>query len=236
MEYDLKTLPLPVKALSSAFLLTIGAGYLIAMLYLFLIDVEPHQQMGMGLLQATIHKHYGRRGDTRIEGMLRGSMGEYLTPAEREAIFRWVERGAAEEEFGAVRPIFEKNCVRCHSTSSGLNIVPLTNYAEVKRLTGKDLGESIKAMARVSHVHLFGISIIFLLTGLIFSLSSVSTRPKIGVIVTPFAAILMDIGSWWLTKYKPVYAYTVIIGGALMGLSFTVQVFFSLYEMWFKKT
>lgn len=233
--FTLKNLPIPVKTLFSAYLLTIGTGYLIALLYLFLLDVEPHQQMGMGLLQATIHKHYGRRGDTRLEGVLRGSMGAYLTPSEREKIFSWVNRGATAEEFKAVKPIFDENCIRCHSPASGLNVPPLTAYAEVKKLTGKDLGESIKAMARVSHVHLFGISIIFLLTGLIFSLSSMSTRPKIGVIVIPFAAIAMDIGSWWLTKYKPVYAYTVIIGGALMGTAFAVQVFYSLYDMWLKR-
>ena len=40
-------------------------------------------------------------------------------------------------------------------------------------------------------------------------------------------------GSWWLTKYEPIFAYTVIVGGVLMGLSLAGQVAISLYEMWF---
>ncbi|MDA8239304.1 MAG: hypothetical protein M0Z67_02910 [Nitrospiraceae bacterium] len=232
---SLASLPLPVKALFSAYLLTIGIGYLIAVLYLFLIDVEPHREMGMSVLQGTIHKYYGRRRDTRLEGMVRGSMGTYLTPAEKEQIFAWVESGATAEDFPKVKPVFDRDCIKCHSPTSGLNLIPLTKFEEVKRVTRKDLGESVKTLARVSHVHLFGISLIFLTTGLIFVLSSLRGLLKSIVVVIPFAAILMDIGSWWITKIKPVYAYTVIIGGALMGLSLAVQIFFSLYDMWLKK-
>ncbi len=236
MEYDLKTLPLPVKALFSAYLLTIGTGYLIAVLYLFLIDVEPHQKMGMDILQGTIHKYYGRRGDTRLEGVLKGSMGVHLTSSEKEQIFKWVESGAPAEDFSRVKPVFDRNCVKCHSPASGLNIVPLTSYAEVKAVTNVDLGESIKTLARVSHFHLFGISFIFMFAGLIFSLSSVRKYSKLVIVLVPFVAIWLDIGSWWFTKYKPVFAYTVIAGGALMGLSLAVQIFYSLYEMWLKKS
>lgn len=236
VEYDLKALSLPVKALFSAYLLTIGTGYLIAVLYLFLIDVEPHRKMGMDVLQGTIHKYYGRRGDTRLEGVLRGSMGVYLTDEEKKRILEWVEGGGSAEGYQLVKPIFDQNCIRCHSPASGLNVVPLTTYAEIKALTAKDLGESIKTLARVSHFHLFGISFIFISTGLIFSLSNMSKYPKIVIALVPFVAIWLDIGSWWFTKYKPVFAYTVIAGGALMGLSLAVQVFYSLYEMWLKKS
>jgi hypothetical protein len=163
-------------------------------------------------------------------------MGAYLTGAEKKRIFEWVESGASAEGFPQVKPIIDKKCVRCHSPASGQGIVSLTSYAEVKSVTNVDLGESIKTLARVSHVHLFGISFIFFLTEFIFSLSSLRGLSKIIIIVIPFAAILMDIGSWWFTKIKPVYAYTVIIGGALMGLALAAQIAVSLYEMWFKKS
>lgn len=230
-----KDLSLPVKVLFSAYLLTIGTGYLIAVLYVFLIDVEPHRKMGMDVLQGTIHKYYGRRGDTRIEGVLRGSMGVYLDAVEKKLISEWVESGASAEGFPGVKLIIDKNCVRCHNPASGRGIVPLTTYAEVKTVTNVDLGESIKGLARVSHVHLFGISLIFINSGFIFSLSSINRRLKLVIMVTPFLAILTDIGSWWFTKYKPVFAYTVIAGGALMGLALAAQITVPLYEMWFKE-
>jgi hypothetical protein len=43
----------------------------------------------------------------------------------------------------------------------------------------------------------------------------------------------MDIGSWWATKYfDPVFAYIVLMGGALMGLSMACQILIPLWEMW----
>lgn len=37
----------------------------------------------------------------------------------------------------------------------------------------------------------------------------------------------------WFTKNEPIFAYTVIASGALMGLSLALQIGISLYEMWF---
>jgi hypothetical protein len=37
-----------------------------------------------------------------------------------------------------------------------------------------------------------------------------------------------------VVKYDPVFAYTVIIGGGLMGFSFMIQIFYPLYEMWLR--
>ncbi len=56
------------------------------------------------------------------------------------------------------------------------------------------------------------------------------------IVVTPFAAIAVDIGSWWFTKYSiHLFAYTVMISGFLMGVSFAFQALVSLYQMWFFK-
>jgi hypothetical protein len=52
------------------------------------------------------------------------------------------------------------------------------------------------------------------------------------LVAVPFVAIWMDIGSWWFTKNEPIFAYTVIAGGALMGLSLALQIGISLVEMW----
>jgi hypothetical protein len=81
-------------------------------------------------------------------------------------------------------------------------------------------------LAKVSHIHLFGISMMFLLTGAIFSLSVTPIWFRVTVLVIPYLAIIMDIGSWWATKYyDPVFAYIVLIGGAFMGLAMACQSF-----------
>ncbi len=83
---------------------------------------------------------------------------------------------------------------------------------------------------------MFGVTFIFFVMGLIFSHAYV--RPvwfKCAVIALPFLAIIIDTGSWYLTKINPAFAWTVIVGGALMGLSFATEWIVSMYQIWFYK-
>ncbi len=228
----LRTLNPALKVLFSCYLLTIGIGYLFAILYLFLVDVEPHAHQGGGLIEGVILKYYGNRGGTRLQAALEGAMGDNVTPAQREQIFRWLRKGAREPEFGAIQPIFQGQCAGCHSKESGLPIAPLTTFSEVAAYARVDTGESIKTLVRVSHVHLFGMSFIFMLAGGIFALSEMAPLWRSILIAIPFVAVWIDIGSWWFTRLQPAFAYTVVIGGALMGLALAVQILRSLWEMW----
>jgi hypothetical protein len=112
-------------------------------------------------------------------------------------------------------------------------IPPLDSYAAVQKLAATDQGPTITDLARVSHVHLFGISIFFLLTGSIFALSRIPSPLRIAIVVLPYVAIVFDIGSWWLTKFFPIFGVVVVVGGALMGASLGLQLIISLWEMWF---
>ena len=230
----LRNLSLPVRVLFTCFLVTIGIGYLFAIAYLISIDVEPHAKRGMGLIQAVIMKYYGQRGGTKLEAALTGAMGKNLTSSSKKQVIQWIRNGATASDFVSVQPIFINNCAGCHSPKSGLSIPPLTTYEEVKAYTQIDMGESIKQLAKVSHIHLFGMSFIFILTGGIFVLSEVSLLWRVVLAATPFVAIWIDIGSWWFTRMEPVFAYTVIMGGVLMGLSLAAQIVLSIYEMWWK--
>ncbi len=231
----LRNLPVTVRWLFSCFLITVGLGYLLAITYLFLLDVEPHQKMGMGLVQTTIIKYYGNRGTTRLEAALNGSMADTIGAAEKVEIIGWIRNGAAAADYEKVQSLFAENCVSCHSEDSGYSIPLLTSYEEVAKVAEVDLGQSVRALARVSHVHLFGMSVIFLLTGTIFALSEINIRLRLVIVILPFIAIWLDIGSWWFTKYEPVFAYSVILGGALMGLALAAQILISLKEMWGKR-
>lgn len=228
----LRTLPPPLKVLATCFLLTIGVGYLFAVAYLYLIDVKPHTEHGMSVLQSVIVKYYGKREVSRLESSLEGPMGEYVTRSEKAQIAEWIKRGAAEAEFAEIQPILEQRCASCHRPESGVPIPPLTTYAEVSAHTEVDLGQSIKTLLRVSHIHLFGMSFIFMLTSLVFALSEIPGFVRVALIAVPFMAIWLDIGSWWLTKHQPAFAYIVIGGGMLMGLSLAAQIVISMYEMW----
>lgn len=228
----LRTLPPALCVLFSCFLVTVGLGFVAAMYLLFLQDVDPHRRMGMSFVPTISAKYYGDRSGTRLESALRGSMSGRISEPERARVIDWLRGGATPEGYAEVRPIFESACVACHSAASGLPVPPLSSYEAVKALAQVDTGPSLIALARVSHVHLFGISIIFLLTGAIFAMSELPRPWRLVVIVTPYFAIWADIGSWWITKYEPVFAYVVVSGGALMGGALGVQILTSLWQMW----
>jgi len=207
-----------------------GAGYLFALAYLYLTALQPHANGS--LVQAVERKYHGDRGSSRLEASLAGSMKDYVTPEERRTIIAWIRAGAGEAPFADIRPILTRSCDGCHSAGAGMGLAPLTTYEEVKAFTTVDLGASVQALARVSHVHLFGMSFIFALTGAIFSLSATPRWLRATLVAMPFLAIWLDIASWWFTKWAPLFAYTVIGGGVLMGLSLAGQILIPLYEMW----
>jgi len=231
----LRILPLPLKVFATFFLLTIGLGYLLALLYLYLIDVEPHAKRGLGLVQAVIVKYYGNPEASRLEVALKGGMGEYLSTEEKQEVIRWVRQGASPEGYVKVESVLKRGCSSCHSSTSGLPIPSFTSYQEIAPYTAIDAGESLKSLVRVSHIHLFGMSFLFALTSAIFVFSDTSALFRSVLIAIPFLSIWIDIGSWWFTRYKPMFAYTVIIGGILMGLSLAIQIGVSLYEMWSRR-
>ena len=99
-----------------------------------------------------------------------------------------------------------------------------------------DTGASTFTLVRVSHIHLFGMTFIFFITGSIFLHAHI--KPlwlKYAVIITPFVTILVDILSWHITKiYRP-FSWVIYVGGILMALAFAFQWISCMYQMWFYK-
>ena len=140
--------------------------------------------------------------------------------------------GAPPAEFeGKIAPILKKSCLECH----GQDASPLPSLMTDKDLapfTAIDEGETVKSLMATSHVHLMGMSFLFVLVSFIFALSGGSVRFRNVFILLPFLAVWVDIGSWWFTRYQPIFAHTVIVGGILMGVSLAVQILYSLYDLW----
>ncbi len=228
----LRNLALPVKVLFTCILLTIGTGYFFAATYLFLVNVQPHMEEGHGVVQAIMEKYYGKRETTALEAALaEGGMGEELTLLDKTRLLEWIRRGAPEAEFAQVGPIFSNSCAECHNHED-MPGAPLTTYEEVAAYTVMDTGTSVKTLVRVSHIHVFGMTFLFTIVSGIFVMSEAKTGWRAVIVAIPFVAIWLDIGSWWITRMNPFFAYTVVIGGTIVGLSIAIQIFLSLYEMW----
>ena len=80
---------------------------------------------------------------------------------------------------------------------------------------------------------MFGISLIFLATGAIFALSETPVWLRATFVTFPYLTIIMDIGSWWLTKYlDPSFAYVVLVRRSSHGICAGRSIFISLWDMW----
>jgi len=144
----------------------------------------------------------------------------------------WLKDESPEKEYNAIRPVLEKNLPACHRPTSGLKVLDLFTYAGIKVVAAVDTGESLHTLMKLSHIHLFGIGLVALGIGLIFRLAALAGLRR-ALIVWSFVAIFVDILAWFLIKWDPVYACTVVAAGALLGLAWTWQILISLYQLWF---
>ncbi|MFQ5581623.1 MAG: hypothetical protein ACE5F3_03225 [Mariprofundaceae bacterium] len=224
------------RILNSMFLLAIGLGYLFAMVHLYFSHQGRDGQPGLSVEDVRI-AYYGEHQRTRLGAALNGSMaGNLEFPDQKQIIFDWIANGTNVDEFNdKIAPIFNNNCVMCHSQASGMGLPPLTNYEEALEMTKADTGASVQSLVRVSHIHLFGIAFILFFVGRIFILCEMPVMVKRITVGIPFFAMLLDIMSWYITKAFPGFAIVVVIAGGLMGISFAAQVLVSLYQMWFYK-
>jgi hypothetical protein len=163
--------------------------------------------------------------------MLKGQMKPMAPDEARFKIIQWARDESNPIAWTQeIKPLFDQYCVGCHAP--GASIPDFTQFENVKKVAAVDEGASIASLTRVSHIHLFGISFIFLFVGWIFALAQYPLRWKLILISTPFVFLLMDVLSWWLTKYHPIFAWLTMIGGLGYSVASTVMITTSLAQMW----
>ncbi len=228
-------LTLSEKLLYTSFLLLIGLGYLMATAYLYVTHVNNDKKPGLSV-EDVAYSYYGNRSGTRLEAAIRGPMAGYLNDKERNILVAWLKDGAEEEHFDKdIKPIMEKNCLVCHSKASGLPLIDYSTYAGLHEVAQVDTGMSLTSLLRLSHIHLFGISLLLFGLGLIFVQSEVNVWFKRFLVLSPMVAVFVDISSWFLTKWDSHYAIVVVAAGAVLGFSMAAQILISLYQIWFLK-
>lgn len=225
-----------LKALFSGYLIVVAIGYLMAVVQIQFTHGMADGEIGLSV-DDIVYSYYGKRSGSVLEAKLNGSMKLMAPEADRLKIINWVHKGADEKSFNekGIRKIIDTNCIACHNSAAGLAIPDWTNFENIAKRAETDTGASFSSLARISHIHLFGIAFIFMFVGLIFSLAAgVPKALKASVIVMPYIFLILDISSWWLTKLNPNFAYLVIIGGGAMALSFGFMWIVSMYEMWIR--
>ena len=224
-----------LKSLFTGYLMVVAIGYLMAILQIHFTHGLADGEVGLSV-DDIVYSYYGKRSGSVIEAKLKGSMKNTTSEENRLKIINWIHKGADEKDFfdTGIRQIMNESCIQCHSTASSMNIPDFTQFKNIAKRAKTDTGASFASLARVSHIHLFGIAFIFMFVGMIFSLTtSVPKHLKATVIVMPYVFLTVDIASWWLTKLNPGFAWLTIIGGGAMAISFCFMWVVSIYEMWF---
>jgi hypothetical protein len=221
-----------IKLLFTGYLSTIAAGYIMALIQILFTHGMADGKFGLSL-NDVVYSYYGDRSGSVLESKLNGSMKFNAPEEERFKIIQWVRDGASETEYNAgIKDTVDKNCVTCHNEAAG----GLPNFAKfevLKKYSESNEGATFQSLTRLSHIHLFGISFIFMFVGIIFSFSTgVPCCYKYPAIVMPYLFLLIDIASWWLTKLNPHFAWLVIVAGFGLGLSFAFMWSVSMYQMW----
>ncbi|MFA6053623.1 MAG: hypothetical protein WC762_13650 [Methylobacter sp.] len=226
----------PIKVLFTGYLCTVGIGYLFALIQILFTHGMADGKFGLSV-DDIVYSYYGNRSGTVLEQKLNGSMKDNASEQERFKIMEWVRDGADSDDYkdDGVDKIIESRCVMCHNKEAS-GIPDFTQFKALKALTTEDTGATFASLTRVSHVHMFGISFIFMFVGLIFSFAeTTSTKYKCIAIGMPYAFLIADILSWWLTKIHPMFAWLVILAGMGMGVSFMFMWVTSILEMWLFK-
>ncbi|MDD5114739.1 MAG: hypothetical protein PHC94_12045 [Methylobacter sp.] len=226
----------PIKVLFTGYLCTVGVGYMFALIQILFTHGMADGKFGLSV-DDIVYSYYGNRSGTVLEQKLNGSMKENAPEQERFDIMQWARDGADLDDYkdNGIEKIIESRCVMCHNSAAS-GIPDLTKFETLKELTKQDEGATFASLTRVSHIHLFGISFIFMFIGLIFSFAETTpVKFKCIAIGMPYAFLMADILSWWLTKIHPMFAWLVILAGTGMAASFIYMWVISILEMWLFK-
>ena len=84
-----------------------------------------------------------------------------------------------------------------------------------------------------THIHLFGMNMIFIFMGSITIFLNISIRARTWLIILPFIGVLVDILAMWLKGYiSPAFFWLHIPGGGLFGITFAIVSGRAFWEMY----
>ena len=127
--YDIS---LSERILNTAFLLTMGVGYLFALVNLYYTHQSRDGNPGLSIEDIAIAYH-GSHNKTRLEAAVNGIMEPNLKyKSDKDIILKWIHNGADEPEYmEKVAPILSRDCITCHSPDRNPSLPNLTSYEGV---------------------------------------------------------------------------------------------------------
>ncbi len=185
------------------------------------------------LYQRCVRCHNG--GDTHAGRAALTNYEEVSSYCEPDAPA--VVAATAAEPRVKIRTLIQDRCVRCHTKNEPVNDkaghAPLETYEELAAYTAPESsgGMPIRGLAQTTHVHLLGFSMLFALTGLVFSFTSYPLWMR--AVFGPFTLVaqVVDISCWWLGRINPLFAQVILVTGGLVALGLLIHILGSLFNL-----
>ncbi|MGD0092987.1 MAG: hypothetical protein ABSE73_23995 [Planctomycetota bacterium] len=242
-----------------------GEGCVFHQLALPLSPSPPREGVGGGggkpssILDAITFTFHGNRARTRLKEKALGSMRRFFSAfedatvlsaeeqADLDRVLAWNDAGAPEGEFLRAEqgrtPIFvileRRGCLSCHASGAAAignkKDSPLTTYAGVARFTSPDQGLDAARLLLLTHVHLLGLAVIFLITGAAVGATLWPVWLRGTLMAAGPLGVLATVGGWWAVRYGGApWAPLVFLGGILMVAGFGLSVLAALYDLWLR--
>ena len=96
--------------------------------------------------------------------------------------------------------------------------------------------KSEREMLTLVHNHILSMSIIFFLVGMILSITKLSKKLKLFLMIEPFVSVILTFGGLYLLWNDLLWMkYVVIFSGTLMTLTFTTSVIIIMHQLFKSK-
>jgi len=196
---------------------------------------------------------------SRMLTMIRTSMRQYIDSDEDfEILEGWLVTGGNQAALTegpkgkTPRRVILRNCVRCHAASTGTDISKespfgpdeftveyeklasfLATQTETEETTAHSPPQyTIPRLVLVSHIHMLAIPLFTLVVAGLFMCSRFPAMLRGIVLPLPMIALVLDFSGWWLARLWPGFIGFIVVGGAVFGVAFGVQVLVVTIDLW----
>ncbi len=226
--WQLHLAPLGLKFSISLLVVTLSAGLLASQ---FLVSQSLHG--GDHWTWPSMEQLRLKYAASPLERAILTQMAQYLDkPTEAAPVVAWSRAGGERSTYYEhVAPVLSRRCLRCHGGESTRGDVDLSTWGDLAPLA-LSRGPAWGDLLRNTHLHLFGISLLLFLAGVLLWCSRWSRWLQLGLPLLAFVALLADIGGWWLSRHFEPAIYLVMSGGLLMTTGLTACLGLVLFDIW----
>ena len=203
-------------------------------LYLYMHHEGRDETPGMTIDDIKGHYHGVIKSSPLLEA-LQNNHPEELPQSERTMLINWLTSDRIAQDYddldkgdNAPAEIIASSCLSCHARAAqGENAypkVPLEYWDDVRTIAFSKNIQPIttEILAASTHTHALGLASLTLAL-MAFAWCSSWPRMIISVLIALTGlGLLVDIGSWWLTRWNDNFAYAVVVGGFTYSASTTL--------------